>query len=237
MKIFKSILGAAAFLAVSVPSGFAGTVSYNSGTFGAPSFASAFTGANLSLQQFDSSIGTLTGVILTLHGTVTGDITLDSFDTQAATATSDLKMTIDLKLPGSVCTTGCTVVTVLPDYHSVDLMDASPDGGDTPSEISHLGVTDSKTNSSSSLTDQAILDFFTGLSSVNLNLAAAANSSSSSTGTGFAPTLITKGTASASVEYTYATNTSTTPEPASLFLFGGALVGLGLARRTSLFSK
>ena len=232
MKNLQTIFGTAVLLAVSAGSGLAGTVQYDTTVLGPGLRLSQLTA--LDFQQFDGSIGTLTGIQFQLSANTTGKVTVVSNEpTDPMSLTTTLAMSLEMLLPSGICSSNCSILTTAPTFTIHETLNA----GDTIVHDTSVDATfvGTAVNSSSSFTDQAILDFFTGTGTVTVDLSATANTVVNGSGN-MTPTIRTRGGASGTVIYTYS-DAASTPEPASLLLFGSALVGLGLARRNRIFSK
>jgi hypothetical protein len=187
----------------------------------------------VSLTKFDPSLGTLTGIEVTLMGTVLGNIKVSNLSGSSSnTITADLASTIILSRPDS-----SLLVTVLPDVQTVDTFDANLSGSrvfSAPYGRTHTGVSATSTNTLDlippSVSDAAL---FTGLGSIVLNVDAIGASSSSDTAGNYDKSLRTSAAATVEVRYEYTLRS--VPEPSSLILIG--LGGLGLLVRRRQMKK
>ena len=140
-----------------------------------------FTNAPMVFDKFDSSLGTLTRIFLTLEGTVQGTAQYESLDASPTTVTLNLSATIDLTRPG-----GASIVQALPVANVVDnptAHDGTIDFGGTSGDI-FAGLTNTAT-SNQTLTGPVDLALFTATfvgETITLELDASGASSGSGAG-------------------------------------------------------
>jgi len=172
---------------------------------------------NLSVPAFDTSLGTLTGVVVTLTDNVNGTLTLTNNGSGSTNVSAFLIDIAKTLLPGGFLKTE-TIST--PSFSDPTLAQGASLG---PSPVTASAST-SKTYLSSLATFESAWSVTTGdfgsvdTTSGNGNGVAAYTDSSS---------LIV------SAQYTYTPTPTTTPapEPATMAILGSGLAGLGLLRR------
>jgi hypothetical protein len=171
---------------------------------------------NVVVPGFNTSLGTLTGVVVTLTSTANGAITLKNnggTTTNVSAFLNDIQKDI---LPGGITKT----ISI----STGSVTDASLAGG---ASFGPDSVTGSSTKSQSYSTGLSVFDtswsFLAGdFGSVSIT---SGNGNGSATYTDTSIVL-------ASVQYTYTPTTTTpTPEPATMTVLGSGLAGLGLLRR------
>lgn len=181
---------------------------------------------SITLNKFDSSLGTLTGVTFELIGEVSGQASYESLDSAPAVISLNLQATIELD--GSGLGLG-TIVQVLPVANVTDNasdFDGTIDfGGTSGGTFTGLNQADSDVGGIA----PANFALFIGGPGDTFSLDVEANGSSIGSGAG---NLITQFSTNASAEvtvtYTYTSNEI--PEPATLALIGAGLAGIGVAR-------
>ncbi|MBP6899076.1 MAG: PEP-CTERM sorting domain-containing protein [Burkholderiaceae bacterium] len=174
--------------------------------------------SSLSLPLFDSSLGDLLQVDITLHGNVIGDARIESTDAKASTVTLNLASTLTLSRPDQ--TTLVITVPLVTQVLSLTAFDGSLNWSGS-SGATLLGLTGSRSESYSS-TAAADLLLFTGVGSLSAPLTG--KSASTVTGSAnLASWIQTRAGGYADITYTYAA--APVPEPASLALM---LSGLGM---------
>ncbi|WP_417719657.1 choice-of-anchor E domain-containing protein [Salipiger sp.] len=175
------------------------------------------------ITQFDSSLGTLNSVTLTLTGTVLGNANAESLDAAPSTITLNSSANITAAfLATSLSVTVSPIATV---SFAATSYDDDLDFGGT-SGNSYSGLTNFSTGTGTLTSNLAA---FIGTGTIDMTLSAVGTSSGSGPGN-IITQFLTQGSGLATVAYDY-TPTSSVPLPAGLPLLAVALGGLGLLRR------
>lgn len=180
------------------------------------------------VNKFDASLGTLTGVRFTLFGEVLGDASAESLDASASQVTLEVEAEITASAAGLPGTLG-VVIPVASVVENFSAYDGTTDFGGS-SGVSSMGLAADDTDVNV-FNDAATLAFFTGLGTADIDLAGVGTSSGSGSGN-----LLTQFATSAggtiTVEYIFDDgNMAPIPLPAGAPLLLGALAGLYLVRR------
>ena len=185
--------------------------------------------STLILPQFNTALGTLTSVLITLNGQLSGNVRAESMDAMASNIMTNLSAVLTLSRPAG----GGVIVVTTPlatNNYAASSFDGAIDFAGT-SGVTYSGLM-AMANNSATLSSAADLALFTGLGDVATGLSAVG--ASTATGSGNLITMFqTLAGASATVSYTYDALDTGIPEPASWALmiagFGGA--GAMLRRR------
>ncbi|MBD2386810.1 choice-of-anchor E domain-containing protein [Cylindrospermum sp. FACHB-282] len=221
-KLFNGLVAATTLAGVVATAGSASAASL-SYTTSTPTQKTNVINQALSIQQFDSSLGTLESVVLDFSGDLAGNAKFESMDA--------LPATINVTWGGilSIVNSNLNLAGLSPIYITQNMSyDVSADdetldfGGTSGKTINNLTASSSQTKTFNSASD---LGIFTGLGNVNFLYSAQAVSSFTGTGniTSVATTL-----ANAKLKVTY--NYKSVPEPSALF-------GIGLIAGFGLWSK
>jgi hypothetical protein len=205
--------------------GATGAASVNAGTISfTDTIATQSTGwgpTSLTVNQFDSSLGSLTAVEIIFSGNVEGTAKTESLDADISTVTANLSA--DLTLDLTSLTTSDIILLGVGDssVHNYTAFDGATDFAGTSGASAALSGTDSDSLTTTAAADLAL---FTGLGTISFD--AGAVGASSATGAGNLITqFITNAGAGIEVIYTYDTGT-TVPAPAPLALMAFGLLGL-----------
>ncbi|MEX2453845.1 MAG: choice-of-anchor E domain-containing protein [Rhodospirillaceae bacterium] len=187
-----------------------------------------FFDAPMVFDKFDSSLGTLTQIIVTLEGNVEGNAAYENQSPSPATINLNLQAQISLTRPG-----GGNMAQVLPVANIMENasgFDGVIDFGGT-SGSTFTGLTASA-NDNQILVSPADLALFTAAflgETITLELDAIGNSFGSGSGSMITQFLTLAG-ANATIQYAYDDGIEIA-EPGMLAAFGFGLLGLGLMRR------
>jgi len=166
--------------------------------------------SSVAVQKFDPSWGTLTSVVLRFEGYMVVDYGAENLDLGTGTT---FTWTFTSGLTLSFPVGGPTSITMSPGFITIfdaSLFDGNPDFGGT-SGVSYDGQVASDTTSTT-LTDQADLDMFTGTDTVSLGLDVWAHMDfNSSNTTDYSAFIQTVARTVVTVEYHY----TPVPEPAA----------------------
>ncbi|WP_232224213.1 choice-of-anchor E domain-containing protein [Mastigocladopsis repens] len=180
--------------------------------------------APLSIQKFDSSLGTLNSVTIDFIGDLKGDAGFENKSPQSSTVTVDLSGTLKLQLPD-----GTSVVELNPQqdysYNVTGYDDTTDYAGTSGKTVEGLTASQSDTKT---YTDSNSLQTFTGSDDLDLLFSATAKSTVSGSGNIFSY-VTTYAKSSIQVTYDYQERKKV-PEPS-------AILGLGFVTGVGLWSQ
>ncbi len=175
---------------------------------------------NLSLQQFDSALGTLNSVTFNYGGGISTIFSLESLDAAAANISANAAG--DISFGGPISDTlhiaGSSNLSVTPFDGTIDF------GGTSGGTVGPVVV-----NDSNSIFLNSGFAAFIGNGTFDILVAAIGLSNASGAGN-LISQINTEAVANIEVVYNYSTTTNV-PEPATLGLLGLGLLGLGVIRR------
>jgi hypothetical protein len=183
-----------------------------SDTYGPTTVGSAAGWAGASLSKFDSSLGTLTMVTLTLDSDT--NVGVIGWDNEAGSASS---VTLGIGAQVTITALSMLVVNTVPLQTGSSLVTADNDGApdyagtDAFWVISVLGSDSDSTSS----TNAAVLALFTGAGTFDVWLSTSVSTLVSTTG-GWGPSTTVAGQTDGTITVTY----THTPEPATMVLLG-----------------
>lgn len=212
----------------------ASSISYN-GTTTVTNANTPFV-SSIQIQEFNPSLGTLTGVTFELTGAINETTQLGNIDPNVPLTGASASLTTGLGLADS----NGFIVGATPSYSytNVNLGVYAGDGlyddlfspaaswnqtftGNTPIDVIRA------------LTDNATLSLFTGTGPNQFQSVSVSGTDMGTSGGGsYGVNFLVAANAAVKVTYTYnASQMTGTPEPGTMFLLGSALAGLGLLRR------
>ena len=219
-------------------SAHAATVSV-SGSYGPVTTDWSGSSNYVSVPQFNSSLGTLTAVSVSITETVNGSATVSSGDAQTITATPLLADSAIMVLDPTQALGTCNLIYA--NCFGVELTGADaqilnvPNATYTSAQVFNFTNVTATSGDAYSTTNfdtvfssggSAYLSTFTGGGNVQLTLLTSTFLQGSISGGDPQIAQTTTDAATVNVTYTY-----DTPEPATLAIFGGALAALGAIRR------
>ncbi|MGB3237339.1 MAG: choice-of-anchor E domain-containing protein [Geitlerinemataceae cyanobacterium] len=187
--------------------------------------------SDVSIPQFDSSLGELTNIFIELAGSVSGSIQLESTDADSSNVTANLVSEIKLQRPDM-----SDLVVVLPtasEDANFTAFDGTVDFGGT-SGLTRNNLSETATESIL-LTDPSDFGIFLGTGNLVLPVAALGRSNASGSGN-LATVFQTFAGADITVSYEYTERPTAVPEP-NAPMGALALVGLGMMAKRKLAKK
>jgi hypothetical protein len=243
MNLFRRILTGATIVTLFVAAANADTINAVCGTAGPGATELGPTGftttdGTVGCTGFNTSLGTLTSITLTLSGAVLNQpgyvsavtVTNSNAFSQSGTDTAVTDFTIDVggALPGFTLPSNPDLI-----FGGTDLFEVfASTGAQTIAGGTTQTFNMSGSGNSGGLTNTNMATFGTYESAYNFVFDTKTNLAEGIGGGSDATTQATFVSATAAVTYTY-TPDSSTPEPTTMVLFGSGLIGLGLLRKCS----
>ena len=181
--------------------------------------------STLSVPKFNPALGTLTNIVITLTGSVLGNVMVESMSSSAANVTTTLAASLTLTRPDAT-----TLVVSFPAFTATQAFTAYDGGLDFAgtSGITYAAINSAQTATFTTPPPASDLALFTG--SGNIVLPISAHGASSVTGSGnLVAGFQTRAAAMLEVAYSY--DAIEVPEPTALTLLGLGLIGAGRIRR------
>lgn len=185
----------------------------------------------LSIPKFDSSLGTLDSVLLTLTGNVEGALGLENRGPSVANITANLSSSISLRRPDDNSDLLVTLPAAMFNYTLPGYDGAFDFDGTSGLTEDDLSASD---EDSATYTDAADLALFLGAGTLDLPVFAVGTSSATGPGN-VAQFFDTFAGASINVTYNYTENTTSVPEPG--MTLGMLALGGGMMAKRKLKNK
>ncbi|MDD2761447.1 MAG: choice-of-anchor E domain-containing protein [Methylomonas sp.] len=213
----KKITLLAALALAGIGSANAGFVEYTD-TYG---LATTNWNQNLTLNKFDSSLGTLTSIIFTYGGQVDSSFKLESLDAADSTVTANAQgaLTFGGPISDTLNILGSSSVGLSAFDGSIDF------SGTSGTSLGPISGTNSN-----SLTLLSGFASYIGVGTYDINVGAAGSSNATGAGNLIAQ-INTEALANITVRYNYDTPRTNVPEPMTLGLLGLGLAAMSAARR------
>jgi len=229
-KVSIVLLGVSVLVLAAFSAAHADSISFTTST----PIASTLTDwtSSLTFQQFNPSLGTLTGVAIDLSSTLSTTLTVTNVGTSQSNGSARTEILIAVVDPSGIIGTlpTYTPYPVQPSNPQLDYMSKGFSYSNLASggQVTSGTLTGSATNVSNSYTTPGLLAEFTGAGSISLPAATLTYTDLSNSGGNTESAQVTYAGLTGTVTYLY----TPVPLPSALLLFGPGLLGLvGLRRR------
>lgn len=193
-----------------------------------------FTDAASTVEQFNSNLGTLQSVTITIGDSFTSTLTVANNSSSASSGSAQTNVAVGFEDAGGLFTADQLIVSNGTAINAATTASTQPSKGlynlAGGAHISFPGLTGSATPvSTNALTAANILAEFTGSGTIALDVSSLTTTSLTNTGGNTAASQVTTATVTDSVTYTY--TPAKVPEPVSIALLGTGVLALGFLRR------